>query len=51
MTQTAISVPAAAASCFRRIAAASPAGPAPTMTTSYSIRSRSTSVTLIPELS
>src|SRR5262249_32424803 len=29
------------ASCFRRIAAASPDGPAPTTTTSYSIRSRS----------
>ena len=33
-TATEISDPAAAASCFSRIAAASPAGPAPTMTTS-----------------
>ena len=33
--------PSSAASCFRRIAAASPATPAPTMTTSYSIDSRS----------
>ena len=31
---------ACAASCFRRIAAASPAGPPPTITTSYSIASR-----------
>jgi hypothetical protein len=29
-----------AASCFRRIAADSPAGPPPTITTSYSIASR-----------
>jgi len=29
-----------AASCFNRIAAASPAGPPPTITTSYSIASR-----------
>jgi len=40
-TQTATSRSAAAASCFRRIAAARPEGPAPTTTTSYSIRSRS----------
>ena len=33
-TQTPISRPASAASCFRRIAAASPAGPPPTITTS-----------------
>ena len=41
-TQTLISPPAASACCFRRIAADSPAGPAPTTTTSYSITSRST---------
>src|SRR5882672_9778709 len=40
MTQTASSRAAAAASCFSRIAAASPDGPAPTITTSYSIVSR-----------
>ena len=40
-THTPISRPASPASCFRRIAAARPAGPAPTMTTSYSIDSRS----------
>ena len=33
-------VPVAAASCFSRMAAARPAGPAPTMTTSYSMASR-----------
>ena len=38
-TTTDSSLPASAASCFRRIAAASPAGPAPTMTTSNSIAS------------
>src|SRR5262245_5883532 len=40
-TTTLVSRPASAARCFIRIAAASPAGPPPTMTTSYSIRSRS----------
>ena len=35
-----------AASCFRRIAAASPAGPPPTITTSYSIDSRAITVSL-----
>ena len=39
-TATETSVPAAAAPCLSRIAAASPAGPAPTITTSYSIASR-----------
>ena len=38
--QTDSSRPASAASCFRRIAALRPAGPAPTMTTSYCIDSR-----------
>ncbi|GIW56984.1 MAG: hypothetical protein KatS3mg082_3388 [Nitrospiraceae bacterium] len=37
------SVPFASASCFRRIAAVSPAGPAPTITTSTSMLSRSIS--------
>ena len=37
---TLISPPASAASCFSRIAADRPAGPAPTITTSYSIASR-----------
>ncbi len=40
MTQTETSRPRSAASCFSRIAAASPAGPAPTITTSNSIASR-----------
>ena len=35
-------VPAAAASCFRRIAAPRPEGPPPTITTSYSMASRGT---------
>ena len=39
--QTESSRPAAFASCFRRIAALSPAGPAPTITTSYCMDSRS----------
>ncbi len=39
-TQTEISFPSSAARCFRRIAALRPAGPAPTITTSYSIDSR-----------
>src|ERR1041385_993485 len=39
-TQTLTSRPASAASCLSRMAAASPAGPAPTMTTSYSMLSR-----------
>ena len=39
-TQTDTSWPFSAASCFRRIAADKPAGPPPTMTTSYSIASR-----------
>ena len=39
-TTTDTSLPAAAASCFSRIAVDSPAGPAPTITTSYSIASR-----------
>ena len=39
-TTTEISCERSAASCFRRIAVASPAGPAPTMATSYSIASR-----------
>ena len=34
LTQTDSSAPTCAASCFRRIAADSPAGPAPTITTS-----------------
>src|SRR5512134_589170 len=40
-TQTPTSCWCCAASCFKRIAAASPAGPAPTITTSYCIDSRS----------
>ncbi len=40
-TATETSVPAASASCFSLIAAESPAGPPPTMTTSYSMASRS----------
>ena len=39
-TTTETSWPAAAASCLSRMAAARPAGPAPTTTTSYSIDSR-----------
>ncbi len=39
-TTTETSLPDSAASCFRRIAVARPAGPAPTITTSYSIASR-----------
>ena len=39
-TTTEISAFFSAASCFRRMAADSPAGPAPTTTTSYSIDSR-----------
>ena len=39
--QTETSFPLCAASCFSRIAAARPAGPPPTITTSYSIASRS----------
>ena len=39
-TTTDTSLPAAAASCFSLMAADSPAGPAPTTTTSYSIDSR-----------
>ena len=39
-TQTETSWPCSAASCFRRIAAARPEGPPPTITTSYSIASR-----------
>ena len=39
-TTTESSLPAAAASCFRRMAVARPAGPAPTTTTSHSIASR-----------
>src|SRR5262245_41771063 len=35
-----------AASCLRRIAAASPAGPPPTITTSYSIDSRAITISL-----
>ena len=38
-THTLRSSPVSSASCFSRIAAASPAGPAPTVTTSYSITS------------
>src|SRR3954462_8111929 len=45
-TQTEISAPFSAASCLSRIAADRPAGPAPTITTSYGIDSRS----LIPFL-
>ena len=41
---TLISSPAASAFCFSRIAAERPAGPAPTITTSISIASRSTMV-------
>ena len=48
-TATEISDPASAASCFRRMAAASPAGPAPTTTTSYSIASRSASSLILIE--
>ena len=40
-TQTEMSLPFSASSCLRRIAADSPAGPAPTIRTSYSIASRS----------
>ncbi len=36
-----MSCPLSLASCFRRMAADKPAGPAPTTTTSYSIDSRS----------
>ena len=39
--QTEISLPVVSSNCLRRIAAASPAGPPPTMTTSYSMLSRS----------
>src|SRR6201996_5014009 len=39
-TQTPSSTPFSAARCFRRIAADRPAGPPPTITTSYSIDSR-----------
>ena len=46
-TQTEMSRPAPAASCFRRIAVDSPPGPAPTTTTSYSIDSRSTVAWLV----
>src|SRR5699024_10839016 len=45
-TQTLISWPASAAFCLSRHAAESPDGPAPTMTTSNSINSRSTSYLL-----
>src|SRR3546814_3841411 len=41
MTQTLKSCSRSAQSCLKRIAAASPAGPAPTIRTSYSIDSRS----------
>ena len=40
-TTTETSAPFSAASCFRRIAVESPAGPAPTTTTSNAIDSRS----------
>src|SRR3954470_5339534 len=40
-TQTEKSLPFSLHSCFKRIAVASPDGPAPTTTTSYSITSRS----------
>src|SRR5690606_11775866 len=40
ITTTLISPPSSAALCFSRLAAARPAGPAPTMTTSYSALSR-----------
>src|SRR5450830_1282848 len=46
-TQTLISLPASAAFCFSRQAADRPAGPAPTMTTSNSIYSRSTGYLLL----
>ncbi|MNV75284.1 hypothetical protein D3C71_1685620 [compost metagenome] len=46
-TQTLISLPASAAFCFRRQAADRPAGPAPTMTTSNSMYSRSTGSLLL----
>ena len=39
-TATLTSAPAAAAFCFRRMAADRPAGPPPTITTSYSMASR-----------
>ena len=42
ITATVISAPVSAAFCFSRMAAESPAGPPPTMTTSYSMASRST---------
>src|SRR5262249_32209939 len=49
-TQTETSWPVSAASCFSLIAAARPAGPAPTMTTSYSMASRwaSSTVSILP---
>src|SRR5471030_3474433 len=46
-TQTLISLPASAAFCFKRQAAERPAGPAPTMTTSNSMYSRSTGYLLL----
>src|SRR5476651_979637 len=46
-TQTLISLPASAAFCFSRQAADRPAGPAPTMTTSNSMYSRSTGYLLL----
>ena len=46
ITQTETSWLRSAASCLRRIAADSPAGPPPTITTSYSIDSRAIPVSL-----
>ena len=46
ITQTETSWPSSAASCFRRIAALRPDGPPPTITTSYSMTSRS--IRLLP---
>src|SRR5262245_20895750 len=46
ITQTEISWPSSADSCFRRIAALRPDGPPPTITTSYSMTSRS--IRLLP---
>src|SRR3546814_5068909 len=48
--QTDSSPPASLASCFSRIAAARPAGPPPTMTTSYGIDPRSDTL-ILPALS
>ena len=47
-TATLISLPAFIASCFSRMAADRPAGPPPTITTSYSIASRGSSGTSAP---